>query len=239
MLESRYYAIEFLSNEWLINTIITFLICTILFYIAKYSVKQNKIHFFNYFLGILLLGRFFWFQWYHYNIGIWNLQWSLPLQMCSVSSFLSGILPLLENSNVNHKYKQILFEFLFYFSLGAIYAIITPVYTAGNQGLIYYEYYISHGGIIFTVIYFIYILKYSLRKNSWLTVFLYSQLLLLMIHIINILIGGQANYFYTIEPPIANNPLIIGQYPMHIFFLDLFALVHFFIFYKIMNKFKT
>ena len=238
MLESRYYAIEFLSNEWWNNTIITFAVCTLLFHIAKYSVKQNKIIFFNYFLGTLLLGRFFWFQWYHYNIGIWSLEWSLPLQLCSFSSFLSGILPFLENSRINKKYKQILFEFLFYFSVGAIYAMITPVYTAGNQGLIYYEYYISHGGIIFTTIYFVYILKYSLRKNSWILVFLYSQILLLFIHTINIQIGGQANYFYTIEAPIANNPLIIGKYPMHIIMLDFFALIHFFIFYTIINKFK-
>ena len=187
MLESRYYAIEFLSKEWCTNTSITLFIEIILFYISKSFYKNNKIYLFNYFLGAILLGRFFWFQWYHYNIGIWNLEWSLPLQMCSFSSLLSGILPFLENTKISNKYKQTLFEFLFYFSIGAFYAILTPVYTAGNQGLIYYEYYISHGGILFTVIYFLYILNYKLTKNSWFKIFLYSQLLLFIIHIINII----------------------------------------------------
>tara|TARA_Y100000994_G_C15684205_1_gene438993 strand:- start:1265 stop:1744 length:480 start_codon:yes stop_codon:yes gene_type:complete len=156
--------------------------------------------------------------------------------MCSFSSLLSGILPFLENTKVPKKYKQILFEFLFYFSIGAFYGILTPVYTAGNEGLIYYEYYVSHGGIVFTVVYFLFILKYKLTKNSWLKIFLYSQLLLIVIHLINTFIGGQANYFYTVEPPIADNPLVIGQYPMHIILLDLFALIHFYIFYRIEKK---
>lgn len=236
MLESRYYAIEFLSKEWCINTSVTFIIGIFFFYISKSIFKKNKIHLFNYFLGTILLGRFFWFQWYHYNIGIWSLEWSLPLQMCSFSSLLSGILPFLENTKVPKKYKQILFEFLFYFSIGAFYGILTPVYTAGNEGLIYYEYYVSHGGIVFTVVYFLFILKYKLTKNSWLKIFLYSQLLLIAIHLINTFIGGQANYFYTVEPPIADNPLVIGQYPMHIILLDLFALIHFYIFYRIEKK---
>ena len=236
MLESRYYAIEFLSKEWCINTSITLFVCIILFYISKSIFKKDKIHLFNYFLGTILLGRFFWFQWYHYNIGIWSLEWSLPLQMCSFSSLLSGILPFLENTKVPKKYKQILFEFLFYFSIGAFYGILTPVYTAGNEGLIYYEYYVSHGGIVFTVVYFLFILKYKLTKNSWLKIFLYSQLLLIVIHLINTFIGGHANYLYTVEPPIADNPLVIGQYPMHIILLDFFALFQFYIFYRIEKK---
>ena len=47
------------------------------------------------------------------------------------------------------------------------------------------------------------ILGYSPRKKSWLKIFLYSQPILLAIHGINILIGGDANYFYTLRPPIA------------------------------------
>ena len=81
-----------------------------------------------------------------------------------------------------------------------------------------------------------FILKYKLTKNSWLKIFLYSQLLLIAIHLINTFIGGQANYFYTVEPTIADNPLVIGQYPMHIILLDIFALIHFYIFYRVEKK---
>ena len=235
MLDNRYYTIATFSQEWWINTIITTLAIIFLLIISKRLYRKNHFKRFNYILSFILLGRYIWFQLYHVHIGIWNIQWSLPLQMCSVSSLLSGMLPLIENLNIDKKYKQIVFEFLLYFSIGAIYAILTPVYTAGNQGLIYYEYYVAHGGIIFIPLYFLFILKYKPRKGSWLKVFLYSQILLTFIHLINIQIGGQANYFYTIEPPIANNPLVMGQYPLHIIMMDIFALIHFFIIYKIIN----
>ena len=80
------------------------------------------------------------------------------------------------------------------------------------------------------------ILGYSPRKKSWLKIFLYSQPILLIIHIINILIGGDANYFYTLNPPIANNPLIMGTYPTHIILLDIFAGIHFYIVYLLLYR---
>ena len=232
MLEQRYYSINTFSIEWWQNTTITASVILLLIFISKLLCNNNKKNYFNIILGTFLLIRLCWLQWYHFKIGIWNVQWSLPLQLCSFSTLLAISLAFIENTNISNNIKQFLFEFLFYFNVGALYALLTPVYTAGSQGLIYYEYYISHGGIIFTSLYFLFILKYKPRKRSWLKVFLWSQPLLLGIHIINIAIGGQANYFYTIEPPIANNPLVVGAYPMHIIMLDLFALIHFYIFYK-------
>ena len=158
--------------------------------------------------------------------------------MCSLSAIMSGVLPLIENTNLNKNHKQWIFEFLFYYSIGAFYSILTPVYTTGINGLIYYEYYISHGGILFTSIYFFIILGYRPRVYSWLKVFLYTQPILLTIHLVNYLIGGQANYFYTMEPPIADNPLVMGQYPMHIILLNIFALIHFALLYFLTKKSK-
>tara|TARA_B000000532_G_C18872897_1_gene409269 strand:+ start:1138 stop:1854 length:717 start_codon:yes stop_codon:yes gene_type:complete len=238
MLENRYYAIAIFSNEWWINTIATIIAITFLLFISKSFLKNNKIKTFNLIVGSVLLFRCIWIQWYQYYLGIWDLQWSLPLQMCSLSAVMSGILPLIENSNLNKNYKQWVFEFLFYYSIGAFYSILTPVYTTGINGLIYYEYYISHGGILFTSIYFFIILGYRPRIYSWLKVFLYTQPILLAIHLVNYLIGGQANYFYTMEPPIADNPLVMGQYPMHIILLNIFALIHFGLVYFLSKKIK-
>ena len=238
MLENRYYAITIFSNEWWINTILTILIISILLFYSNILLKKNKIRNFNTALGFILLFRALWVQWYQYQMGIWDMQWSLPLQMCSLSSIMSGLLPLLENTKINKNYKQWLFEFLFYFSIGAFYSILTPVYTTGTEGLIYYEYYISHGGILFSAIYFFMILGYRPRSYSWLKVFLYTQPILLIVHIINYLIGGQANYFYTMEPPIADNPLVMGQYPAHIILLNVFALIHFALLYFLTKKSK-
>lgn len=238
MLENRYYAIALFSNEWWINTISTVIAISFLLYLSKIFIKNNSIKKFNIIIGSILLVRCIWIQWYQYYLGIWDLQWSLPLQMCSLSAIMSGVLPLIENTNLNKNYKQWIFEFLFYYSIGAFYSILTPVYTTGINGLIYYEYYISHGGILFTSIYFFIILGYRPRVYSWLKVFLYTQPILLTIHLVNYLIGGQANYFYTMEPPIADNPLVMGQYPMHIILLNIFALIHFALLYFLTKKSK-
>ncbi len=238
MLENRYYAIALFSNEWWINTISTIIAISFLLYLSKIFIKKNSINKFNIIIGSILLIRCIWIQWYQYYLGIWDLQWSLPLQMCSLSAIMSGVLPLIENTNLNKNYKQWIFEFLFYYSIGAFYSILTPVYTTGINGLIYYEYYISHGGILFTSIYFFIILGYRPRVYSWLKVFLYTQPILLTIHLVNYLIGGQANYFYTMEPPIADNPLVMGQYPMHIILLNIFALIHFALLYFLTKKSK-
>ena len=238
MLENRYYAISLFSNEWWINTILTIVIISLLLFVSKIFLKKNKIKSFNTLVGSILLFRCVWVQWYQYSMGFWDIQWSLPLQMCSLSAIMSGLLPILENTGISKKYKQLIFEFLFYFSVGAFYSILTPVYTTGTEGLIYYEYYISHGGILFSAIYFYMILGYKPRIYSWLKIFLYTQPILLLIHMINYTIGGQANYFYTMEPPIADNPLVMGQYPMHIILLNLFALIHFGLLYFFTKKTK-
>jgi len=236
MLENRYYAIPVLSNEWWANNIVT-LLCVICFLcIANFLHKKNYSKKFSYSVGIILLLRILWNQWYQYQLGQWNAEWSLPIQMCSFSSIFSGSILILHNLKIKKEYKLLVFEFLLYWSIGAFYAFLTPVYTTGIEGFIYYDYYVSHGGILFAILYCRLILGYSPRKRSWLKIFLYSQPILLFIHTINLLIGGDANYFYTINPPIANNPLIIGTYPTHIILLDIFAGIHFYFIYLLLYK---
>lgn len=240
MLENRYYAIGIFTNEWWINNIITTIFIISLLYISKKIYQNGKYQkLFSIFIGSTLLIRLLWIQWYQYSIGTWNLEWSLPLQLCSFSCILSGILPIIINFNISQKIKQYLFEFLLYWGFAGLYALITPVYTSGIEGFLYYDFYIAHGGFIFVILYFIFVLKYRPSVMSWLKIFLYSQVLLIAIHILNLFIGGTANYFYTMEPPIANNPLIIGTYPIHIIMMDIFALIHFYFLYMFIGKFLS
>ena len=237
MLENRYYAISIFSNEWWINNVVTFSVIFLLLFISKKIYANGRFQkLFSIFLGSSLIIRLIWNQWYQFSIGQWNPEWSLPLQLCSFSCILSGLLPIIINFNIDKKVKQLMFEFLFYWGFAGLYAFITPVYTSGTQGFLYFDFYIAHGGFIFIILYFLIVLKYKITHKSWLKVFIYSQFILLLIHLINIYIGGSANYFYTMEPPIADNPLIIGEYPTHIIMMDLFALIHFYFIYLFMKK---
>ena len=233
------YAIEVFSNEWWINNAVSISIMGLLLYTGnRLKTDKDYLSKLTLFIGVFFILRLFWNQWYQYHIGQWDTEWSLPLQLCSFSSMLSGILPLLIYFNINKRTKQIVFEFLFYWSVGAVYAFLTPQYTHGTEGLIYYDYYVSHGGIVFVALFCITCHGFKVSRHSWFKVFAYSQILLLFIHGINRYIGGKANYFYTVEPPIADNPLVMGEFPFHIIMLDIFALCHFFLFYVIFSYYR-
>ena len=106
---------------------------------------------------------------------------------------------------------------------------MTPEFTNGTSGFLFYEYYLSHGGIILSAIYLTWILGMRPRKGSWWRVFLWSQLLLPIIGFIN---GNlSANYMYLCIRPIVNNPLLIGKWPWYLLIIELMALIHFFIVY--------
>ena len=228
------YVIPIFTDEWWRNNIVTFLIIGFLLFIGnKLSEKNN---YFNFIIGSFLILRLPWNQYYQYQIGQYNLEWSLPLQMCSFSSFFSGLILVLHGLNIDKKYKKLLFEFLLYWSVGAFYSFITPLYTTGIEGLIYYDYYVSHGGILFSILFCRLFLGYFPRKGSWKKIFIYSQFILLIIHAINYIIGGQANYFYTMIPPAVDNPLVDGAYPTHIILMNIFAGIHFYFIYLLTRK---
>ena len=106
---------------------------------------------------------------------------------------------------------------------------MTPEFTSGKGSLLFYEYYLSHGGIILSAIYLTWILGMRPRKGSWLKVFLWSQLLIPIISCINWVLN--ANYMYLCIKPIAKNPFLIGEWPWYIIGIELVALLHFFIVY--------
>ena len=225
-----HYTIETFSNEWWLTTSFTIAVILFIVYLGKsfqsnYNSKLTKL------IGILLLGRFILVHPYQYfSLNIWSLQSSLPLHLCGLSAFLSGLLMFWKN--------QTAYECLFYWGLcGAFHSMLTPEFTNGIPGLLYYEYYISHGGIILAALYLTFVIGMRPRERSWLKIFLYSQILIPIIGIINILLNS--NYLYLSTPPDANNPIInfIREQPsfIYIVFIDLIALLHFFLVYKLFS----
>ena len=102
MLENRYYAISIFSNEWWINNFITITFIILLLLISKKIKNKGYLKEFNYAIGILLFIRLFWNQWYQYSLGQWDMQWSLPIQMCSFTSILSGFLLIIHNFKITY-----------------------------------------------------------------------------------------------------------------------------------------
>ena len=160
-----------------------------------------------------------------YN-NIWDVKTYLPLHLCSLSTFLAIIFLIYRN--------QWVYEFLIFWSAGAIHAFITPELTNGESLYHIVEFSISHGGIIIAALYGSLRLGFKPRPMSWLKVFGYTQLVLPVIGLINYLLNS--NYMYIAQKPNANNPMIIGEWPWYIIGLEFIVLLHFLVFYWVHNR---
>tara|TARA_Y100001970_G_C14112045_1_gene791422 strand:- start:332 stop:1051 length:720 start_codon:yes stop_codon:yes gene_type:complete len=225
-----HYTIQTFSKEWWVATSFTLIIIALILWLGlslriSYRDRLTKM------IGIILIGRFFLIHPYqHYILDIWSVKSSLPFHLCGISAILSGVLLLWKS--------QFFYECLFYWGLcGAFHSILTPEMTNGSQGLLYFEYYLSHGGIILSALYLTYVIGMRPRVNSWFRVFIFSQILIPVIGCINMLL--DSNYLYLSYPPEVNNPIIdfIREQPklIYIIFIDIVALVHFYLIYVLMN----
>jgi hypothetical integral membrane protein (TIGR02206 family) len=160
-----------------------------------------------------------------YN-NIWDIKTYLPLHLCSLSTFLAIIFLIYRN--------QWVYEFLIFWSAGAIHAFITPELTNGESLYHIIEFSISHGGIIIAALYGSLRLGFKPRPMSWLKVFGYTQLVLPVIGLVNYFL--DSNYMYIAQKPNANNPMIIGEWPWYIIGLEFVVLLHFLAFYWVHNR---
>ena len=205
---------------WQSNIATLFLILSFLFLGKWFNLKNReklaKV------IGIVLILRTVGVHFYWDYLSIWTIESSLPLHLCGLSAILSGIVLFWR--------RQWAYECLYFWGLpGAFHSLCTPEFTHGRESLLFYEYYLSHGGIILSAIYLTWILGMRPRKGSWWKIFLWSQLLVPIIGFINWIL--DANYMYLCIKPIVNNPFLIGEWPWYILSIELAGLMHFFIIY--------
>jgi len=207
---------------WQVNSITVLSIIILLFFSKK--INSENLKKFTFFVGVVLSSRVILIQLYQFYLGIWLVSSSLPIQLCGLSSILAGILMF--------KRTQFAYECLFYWGLGgAMQSLLTPEFTLGKDNLIIFiDYFISHGGIIFSALYLTLILKMRPREKSWFSVFLFSQILIPIIGLVNWLL--DSNYMYLCQKPISDNPLVIGEWPYYIIFIELIALINFWLLYQ-------
>ena len=213
---------------WQANVITALFIITLLFYANKLN-KSNIIKL-TCLVGVFLCSRVVFMQIYQLYTGIWIAASSIPIHLCGLSSILAGVLMFKRN--------QLAYECLFYWGLaGALQSLLTPEFTLGKDNpIIFADYFISHGGIIFSALYLTIILGMRPREKSWLKIFFLSQLLIPIIGTINWLFN--ANYMYLCDKPIVDNPLLIGEWPVYLIFIEFFALINCWLLYQPIKIFK-
>ena len=137
--------IDLFTQEWWIVNFITITTITLLLLYAK-SLKNSRLIKFTYLCGIFLCSRVIFMQFYQVYIDKWFAASSIPIHLCGLAAILSGLVILKRN--------QLAYECLFYWGLaGAFHSLLTPELTLGkSDSIIYADYFISHGGIIFSAL---------------------------------------------------------------------------------------
>lgn len=174
------------------------------------------------FLGILVLNNIIFMIADGYK---WDVHYSLPLQLCSVSFLLIGLNSFLR--------KQRIWEItLFLGIVGGIHSLLTPQLAEGDHPYFYFVYYFKHGTILFFPIIHHRVWGFGLDKKSWLRVLVFANIYLVFSLLLNFTLNHWlpaeelANYFYTWEPPAANNPIIQGDWPWYLIPCEIALIVH-------------
>jgi len=225
------YIIEVFSGEWIRNTVLTILFIITYLFLGKFLGNKNKLIFAKAISVVLI---FITITGHTRNIinGYWNPVDNIPLHLCSISNFIACFILFIPKISKESKF----FEFLYYAGIiGAFQAFFTPqINNFDGSNYEYIEWYLSHIGIMLLPIYMLKNLGFRLTKFSWLRVVLYLNILLIIVMPINYFIGS--NYMYVNGKPEVNNPLIIGEWPIYIFFWEIIIIIFTYTLYVMSTK---
>ncbi|MFC5603365.1 TIGR02206 family membrane protein [Sporosarcina koreensis] len=153
------------------------------------------------------------------STGRWGLDDALPLELCSISLFVSIVLLLTGNRH--------LIDFVIFAGIGgALQALATPVLDMNFPHFRFFHFFYTHTGIILTGLYFVWVKGYEPTFKGVVKTMLIINALLPIIIAINWLVHG--NYMFLRMKP-QNGSLLdfLGPYPWYILSLEAVAFIIF------------
>ena len=179
------------------------------------------------FAGVLLLNEIL--PWGHRlaMIGAYDfVRWYLPLHVCSITVFAVAAALIFR--------WQTAYEIAYFWGLaGATNAVVTPPLIADYPAYRFFQYFISHGGIVAGALFATWGLGMRPTSKSVLRVFALLNLLAIIAFGVNWALGS--NYMFLSRPPITQSPFFFAPWPWYIPILDGVALV---LFYLLLLPFK-
>jgi len=171
---------------------------------------------------LLLLSEILLRAWEAYN-GIWSVQGSLPLHLCSVSLIMCIVML------VSREYS--IFEITYFWGLGgASQALLTPDLTYPFPHFVFFLFMGSHALIVTACLWMRFVEGYRPGFNSLLKSFAALNLYMLVIAAINTAL--ESNYLYICQKP--GNPSLLdylGPWPWYILVLEAVAFAAFLLYY--------
>ena len=213
------YTIEFMSTNWIITVACVIALIFMVLYVG-HKLPASKKETYAKFLAALMIGFFIINHSLLFFLGKWEISKELPVHLCSISGLICCFIMFIPKNK-----RQFLFEFLFYCGIiGGIQAIFTPLLDDyGGYNFFYIQFFFKHAMIIAFPIYLRNNLGMKLSKFSWLKTYFALNILMLILIQINNLLGS--NYMYVNQPPAVKNPMVIGEWPVYLYWWELFVFI--------------
>lgn len=135
----------------------------------------------------------------------------LPLHLCNLALLVAIISMIFQ--------KKFLFQFVYFWSAGAIFALLTPEVRYSFPNFLNISFFITHFYLIFSVLYELIYFKFKPTKTGFINSFILINIIALFVYFINSRLG--TNYLYINYKPNFNSPLdYFGDWPYYIFIIE-------------------
>jgi hypothetical integral membrane protein (TIGR02206 family) len=172
---------------------------------------------FRYTAAGLLIGIELLLQLWAASNGVWTVREYLPLQLCSVSQYLSVAMLLTRSRR--------LYEYVYYFALGgAVPALLTPSLGYGCPHFRFWEYAISHVLVVSAPLYMTLAEGYRPWPGSVLRAATAVNVLMAVAGLVDWLTGS--NYLFLAQKPQGPTPFdLLGPWPWYILSVEALGLL--------------
>ena len=151
----------------------------------------------------------------------------LPLQFCSIGYYFSlfGLIMVISDKKFNQKFEQFIFDCAYVLGLGgALQAMITVDLTGINNMIGAFALNWQHSIIILNVLWLIFAYKKRFNLKGVFNAFIFINVVIIPVGLINYFLGS--NYMFICQPPAVNSPLIVGEWPMYLIFLEIIYFIY-------------
>lgn len=210
----------FLSVTHIMSLLVMVALITFLFI---YRNQRFMKKFGRWLIFISLLGSEAWLNYWYVTTNMWDIRYTLPFQLCSISLYLCMWMLLTK--------QKWAFEVAYFLGLGgALQALLTPELFYDFPHFRFIHFFVAHIAIVLAVFYMLWVEKKMITITALWKSFGLLQVIALLVYFINKLTSG--NYMFLAKKP-TNASLIdfLGPYPWYILTLEVVVLLFFFILY--------
>lgn len=212
-------------EHWFILGLLLFMILALFFCRKIISTKPIVRSIIKWLLVTSLVLPEICLQIWYVSIGIWDRTSSVPLELCSLTMFLSAIMLVTDSRKI--------YPLVFFAGIGgALQAVLTPSLDYPFPHFRFFHFFIAHLAIIIAPLYMTWIRGYRPQWVSigWTMIFL--NVAALVVGMINLALGS--NYMYLMNKPSTPSILdLLGPHPFYLLVEELFALVLFVLMYTL------